>query len=154
MPKYAPYEHGWRWTFHRYHSPVSYMKRWRVISSICLLLIDHFILLFLDSYHVFNRQSIMLSRPILSREIARQVNEIRETLSITLIHAGKRYALTICSDLWSDKFRKSATSVSPHISLTTITFYIASTYVVNLKMKSINKRTTFSRLKKRNYRYT
>jgi hypothetical protein len=96
----------------------------------------------------------MPSSPTLTREIAQLADEIRETSSVKLIDVAKQYALTICHDLWSDKFRQiSSIGLSAHFVddgyiLFCIDLSCEPYNEINRRVKNILKVT-----KKRNFEY-
>lgn len=51
---------------------------------------------------------IMPSRSTVAREIGRQANDIRERLGVHWKNAAKQGCLTICPDLWSDKYKQNS----------------------------------------------
>ena len=63
---------------------------------------------FIGSFSNSNVNEIVPSRWTITREIARQANSIRESLAVELVNAAKQGCLTICPDLWSDKFRQNS----------------------------------------------
>jgi hypothetical protein len=70
------------------------------LSFISLLLSGPFVNL--------NGNDIVPSRWIISREIARQANEIRQRLGVKLRNAAIQGCLAISPDLWSDKFKQNS----------------------------------------------
>ena len=62
----------------------------------------------LDAFHNVNENDAVPSRWVVKREIARQANEMRQQLGVTLKNAAKEGVLAISPDLWSDKFKQNS----------------------------------------------